>query len=281
IKLSFDKAVFRRMFQYALPLVIVGVAGVINQLIDRFLVKELLPGSLVENLSQSGIYNACVKIAVLMLLFTTAFNYAAEPFFFKNADRKDAQLIYAKVGQAFAIVGSIVFLVISLYIDIFQYLIGRDFREGLGIVPILLMAYLFLGLYYNFSIWYKLKDKTHYGAMIASAGAVITLLLNFILVPEIGYYGSSIASLACFAAMCAMAIYFGRKFYPIPYPLLSMGKNILLAVILYGISFGLGTKIDNTILLLLSNTILLVIFIVFILKSQRNLIQELLGIKTS
>ena len=152
IKLRFDRLLWRRMILYALPLVIVGIAAVVNQLIGIPMLIEFLPGSIEENHDQAGIYSAAAKIAVLMNLFTQAFNYAAEPFFFRNAERSDSKYIYAQVGQAFAIVGSLVFLGIMLYLDIIQFFLGKDFRTGLGVVPLLLLAYLFLGLYYNFSI---------------------------------------------------------------------------------------------------------------------------------
>ncbi len=189
INWQFDRALWYKMMGYALPLVVVGLSGMINQLADRFFIKALLPGNLEENLDQLGVYNACIKIAVLMNLFTQAFKYAAEPFFFNHADRSDARSLYAQIGQAFTLVGAVAFLGIQLYLDYIQYLIGSDYREGLGIVPITLMAYLFLGIYYNFSAWYKLTDQTHIGAYISVGGAVVTIILNVLLLPRMAMRG--------------------------------------------------------------------------------------------
>ncbi len=257
VQFSFER--WKRMLRYALPLVIVGVAGVVNQLLDRFLLKEWLPGTLDERLDQVGIYNGCVKLAILMNLFIQAFNYAAEPFFFKNAERSNTREIYAEVAQAFALVGSLVFLGIVLYLDLVQYLIGRDYREGLGVVPILLLAYFFLGLYYNFSIWYKVTDRTHIGAWISVCGACITLAVNYLLIPRVGYYGSALAALGCYGFMAAASLLVGRKHYPVPYPLKRIGLYVGVALGGYALSLwlrplagdGLGHLVGlNTLLLL-------------------------------
>ncbi|MEL6926899.1 MAG: oligosaccharide flippase family protein, partial [Bacteroidota bacterium] len=170
-KINFDKQLWKQMLRYAWPLVIVTVAGIINQFFAIILQKNLLGGSLDDNLATAGVYNAALKVAVLMTLFATAFNTAAEPFFFNQAKRSDSRLIYAQAAQAFTMAASIVLLGILLYLDVLQYLVGKNFREGLVLVPILLVANLCLGLYYNFSIWYKLTDKTIFGAYISVAAA--------------------------------------------------------------------------------------------------------------
>ncbi|MEL6865950.1 MAG: polysaccharide biosynthesis C-terminal domain-containing protein, partial [Bacteroidota bacterium] len=236
IKWRFDRTLWRKMLTYALPLVIAGIAAVINQLINLPLLKNLLPYSLEENLQQVGIYSACYKLAILMNLFIQAFNYAAEPFFFRHSQREDARNIYGRVGQAFALVGSLVFLGIMLYLDIVALFIGQAFRAGLGIVPILLLAFWCLGLFYNFSIWFKLKDRTIFGAYIAIGGAVITLVLNILLIPQIGYMGSAWAALACYAFMAAASYWTGQRYYPIAYPIGRMFLYIGLALAIYGIS---------------------------------------------
>lgn len=248
IKLAFDRALWLKMIRYAMPLVVVGIAGMINQLADRYLLKELLPGTLEENLIQLGIYNACIKIAVLMSLFIQAFRYAAEPFFFSHSEHKDARKIYAQVGQAFALVGSIGFLVIMLYLDFFKHLIASTYWEGLKIVPVLLLAYLFLGLYYSLSVWYKLTDKTHLGAYISLIGAVITLSLNFILIPKMGYMGAAWAAFSCFGVMMVVSYGMGQRYYAVPYPVGRMVGYVVLAVTIYGISYGVGVSIEMEIL---------------------------------
>ncbi|NUN99988.1 MAG: oligosaccharide flippase family protein [Saprospiraceae bacterium] len=265
---QFDRALWFKMMKYALPLVIVGASGMINQLADRFLIKSLLPGTLEENLDQLGVYNACIKIAVLMNLFTQAFKYAAEPFFFNQANRNDARHLYAQVGQAFTMVGATAFLGILLYLDYFQLLIGSDFREGLGIVPITLMAYLFLGIYYNFSTWYKLTDQTHIGAYISVGGALVTLILNFLLLPRIGYAGAAWASLACFGFMMVAGYLIGQRHYPIPYPIGRMALYILLAVGIY--LFGEATKAENQILRTAINTGWMVFYLLLLYAMERR-----------
>ena len=277
IQLQFDGALFRRMLRYAWPLIIVGIAGVINQLLDRYLLKEWLPGDLASNLTQVGIYNGCVKLAVLMNLFTQAFNYAAEPFFFRHADRQDSRLVYAQVAQAFALVGSLVFLGIMLYIDIVKLMIAEDYWEGLRVVPILLIAYLSLGLYYNFSIWYKLTDHTKIGAGIALAGAAVTLLVNYLLIPKIGYMGSAWAALSCYGLMCALSYWIGRKHYPVPYPIGRILSYVLGAVAVYMLSNSLRPTLARSFWSILAvNTTLLLSYVATIVVFEGRNIREML-----
>lgn len=284
IKLQFDKKLMRKILAYSMPLVIVGFASVINELLDRTLLKWLLPGTLDENMAELGVYSACYKLAMLMTLFTQAFNYAAEPFFFSNADRKDAKKTYAQVAQVFTIVGALGFLGITLYIDIFKHFIGSEFRDGLVIVPILLMANLALGLYYNFAIWYKLKDKTNIGALIAIGGALITLVLNIWWIPKIGYVGSAWATLICYASMAAAAYLVGRKYYPVPYPILKIMLYIVLALVVYQVSmvvqssFAIGA---GTLSLYAVNTVLLLAFISIIFRMDLDLFRSIIKGGTS
>lgn len=279
LKLRFDATLWKQMIKYAWPLIIAGFAGIVNQLIGIPMIKELASSDIDYNLQQAGIYSAAAKLAVLMNLFTQAFNYAAEPFFFRNASREDSVYIYAQVGQAFALVGSLAFLGIMLYIDIIQYFLGDDFREGIGVVPILLLAYLFLGLFYNFSIWYKLADRTIIGGMIALGGSAITLSINYFLIPNptIGYYGPAWAALACYSFMALTSYWTGQRYYPIHYPLGRILLYIILAVGTYLFSVwlqnflpgGLGTR-------LLVNTGLLLIYLSGIGVLERRLIRRIL-----
>ena len=258
IKWQFDKVLWRKMALYAAPLVIVGIAGVINQLIGIPMIKELASEDLEYNKKLMGIYSAAAKLAVLMNLFTQAFNYAAEPFFFRNASRSDKGEIYAQVGQAFALVGSLAFLLIMLYLDVIQYFLGAAFREGLGVVPFLLIAYLFLGLYYNFSIWYKLADRTIIGGYIATVGAVITLSLNYWLIPQVSYYGPALSAVACYGFMALASYWTGQRYYPIHYPVGRIMTYILSAVGVYLISLWLAKQWDLPTLVV--NTGLLVLW---------------------
>jgi len=277
IRLVFDRSLWREMVRYAWPLLIAGMAAVVNQLIGNPMLKFLASGDIDANLRQVGIFGAAAKLAVIMNLFTTAFNYAAEPFFFRNANRDDSQTIYAQVGQGFAFVGSIVFLGIVLYIDLIQYFLGRDFREGLGIVPILLLANLCLGLYYNFSIWFKLSDQTRFGGYIAVIGAIITIGLNFLLIPRIGYYGPAWAALACYGFMALASYVTGQRYYPIYYPMGRIFAYIGLAVGGYLLSQAARPWLDGQLApTLLVNTGILLLYLLLLLWIERRQLQQLL-----
>lgn len=276
IKLKFDKALFKMMLSYSWPLVIVGLAAAVNQQLNIPLVKFLATDN--EEIAKVvlGEYSACFKIAMLMSLAIQAFNYAAEPFFFRNMNRKDARNVYAEVGQAFALTGSFIFLGIALYLDILKYLIRNpDYWIALGVVPVLSLAFFFLGLYYNFSIWFKLRDKTIYGAYISVSGAVLTLILNFILIPKYGYYGAAYSALGCYVFMTTASYLTGKQHYPIPYPIKKMILYIVAAIIVYLISDQLFNQFQyiNTIKLLV-NTGLFLCYCIFIAVVEREVISR-------
>lgn len=212
-----DRELLKRMMRYSLPMVVIGFAGIINEMLDRAILKYLLPYDNETNMAQLGIYGACYKLAVLMTLFIQAFRYAAEPFFFAQARQENSKQIYADVMKYFVIVCVFVFLLVMLYLPWIQLFIGKEYRVGLPVVPILLMANLFLGIYVNLSIWYKLTDRTLTGAWVSIAGAVLTILLNVLLVPTIGYMGSAWATLACYVGMALVSYILGQKFYPVDY----------------------------------------------------------------
>lgn len=233
-KFQFDAAIWKNMLAYSSPLIIAGLAGITNEMLDRVLLKHLLPFSLEENERQLGIYSASYKLAVFMALFTQAFRYAAEPFFFQHAKNLKAPDLYAAVGKYFVITGLLAFLVITLYLDIFQLLLRREgYREGLDVVPILLMANLFLGLYYNLSVWYKLTDKTIMATWIGLGGALITIVLNVWWIPIFGYMGSAWATFICYALMSTASYFIGKNHYRLPYEWTSIGLYALVAVGLY------------------------------------------------
>jgi len=258
---KFDFTLWKRMMLYAMPLILVGMSGVINRQLDRIFLAKWLPDPETAS-SLTGIYGAGVKVAVLMSLFITAFNYAAEPFFFRNANRDDAKPIYAKIAHAFSIVGSVAFLGIVLYIDLVQILIGKDFRDGLVVVPYLLLAYFALGLFYNFSIWYKLKDKTHIGAWIAIAGAIITIGINYFFIPKIGIMAPAYAGLICYFFMAATSYIIGKKHYPIDYPIGKMLTYILIAVGIYALSEWIRPQLGGDVWKTLGvNTLLMFTFL--------------------
>lgn len=239
IRYRFDPGLLRQMVTYAFPLLIVGLAGMVNEVSDKILLKYLVvpppgtedPGQYA--MRQVGIYGANFKMAVLMTLFIQMFRFAAEPFFFAQAKNENPQKIYADVMKYFVVFCLLIFLAVTLYIDIFQYFIGKDFREGLHIVPIILMANLLLGVFYNQSIWYKLNNLTRYGAYIAVMGAVITLVANLVMVPRIGYEGSAWGHFLCYISMVLVSYFFGQKFYPIPYDLKTIALYMSVALGLY------------------------------------------------
>ena len=230
---GFDRDLFIRMLCYSTPMVVIGFAGIINEMLDRALLKYLLPYDGQTNLRMLGIYSACYKLSILMSLFIQAFRYAAEPFFFAYADKSDARKIYAQVLKFFVIFCVFIFLLVTLFIDFFKYFVGEEYRSGLDVVPILLMANLCLGLYVNLSIWYKLTDRTLMGAFVSLFGAGLTILLNLWWIPILGYKGSAWATLICYASMAVLSYLLGRKYYPVDYDVKRVLGYISLGLGLY------------------------------------------------
>lgn len=229
----FDAALFRRLLRYSAPMVVIGLAGIVNEMLDRAALKYLLPYDEETNMAQLGIYSACYKLSILMMLFIQAFRYAGEPFFFSYAKERDAREIYALVLNGFVIFCVFIFLLVTLYLDLFQYFVGAPYREGLHVVPVLLIANLLLGVYVNLSIWYKLTDRTLMGAGVALIGAGITIAMLWLLIPRFGYEGAAWAHLACYGAMVAISYALGRRYYPVPYDLTRLAGWIALGLALY------------------------------------------------
>ena len=230
---EFDLKLLGRMLRYSAPLIVVGFAGMVNDNLDRTILKHLLPYSPDQNDVLLGIYGANAKLSVFMVLVIQAFRYAAEPFFFLQSKQSDAKATYAEVMKYFVILGLMIFLFVCLYIDVFKYFVGRKgslYHTGLGLVPILLMANLFLGIFYNLSIWYKLKDKTNLGAYISILGAIITIAVNFIFIPRFGYFTSAWAKLACYVTMVGVSYFMGQRIYRVDYPVKRLALYFSLAV---------------------------------------------------
>lgn len=230
---GFDGMLFKKMLRYSMPMVVIGFAGIINEMLDRALLKYLLPYDAQTNMAMLGIYSACYKLSILMSLFIQAFRFAAEPFFFSYADKNDARDIYAKVLKFFVIFCVFIFLLVTLFIDFFKYFVGAAFREGLDVVPILLLANLFLGIYVNLSIWYKLTDRTLMGAVVSLMGAALTIALNILWIPDYGYIGSAWATLICYASMALISYLLGRHYYPVAYDLKRIIGYILLGLLIF------------------------------------------------
>ncbi len=266
-RFSFDKKIWKKMMLYALPLLIMGLSGNINETLDRILLKYLLPGTIEENLQQLGVYGACYKLSILMTIFIQAFRYAAEPFFFSHHKEKNAQETYARVMLYFIIVCSIIFLGVMLNISWIQYFLGSSFREGLHVVPVLLAANLMLGVFFNLSIWYKLTDKTQYGAWLSIFGAFLTIVLNIWWIPIFGYTGSAWATLICYASMCIISYFIGQKYYYINYPLLKILFYLFFAFFLFFITQQI--PYTNHIISILINNLFIALYLAVVWLVER------------
>ena len=259
---GFDATLFGRMIRYSLPMVIIGLAGIVNEMLDRAALKYLLPYDNETNMAQLGIYSACYKLSILMTLFIQAFRYAGEPFFFAHAKESNARNTYALVLTWFVIFCVFIFLLVTLFLDIFQYFVGSAYREGLHVVPVLLLANLLLGVYVNLSIWYKLTDRTLMGAYVSVAGAVITVILLVTLVPRWGFAGAAWAHLACYGFMVTASYLLGRRFYPVPYDLWRVGGYVALGLAIYGASRLMVERLDVD--PLAAGTVLMALFLALV-----------------
>jgi len=267
IRYGFDFSMWKRMMNYSLPLLIVGFGGMTNETMDRILIKYLLPSGIAE--TQVGIYGACYKISILMTLFVMAFRYAAEPFFFARQKDKDAHSLYGKVMKYFVIFCLIIFLGTTLNISWIKYFVGKEYRSGLAVVPILLLANLFLGMYFNLSIWFKLTGKTRFGMWITLFGAAITLILNFAWIPSSnvyvgGYMGSAWATFICYGMMMVLSYFIGQKYYHVDYDVVRILGYLFLAIALFFVGKYLFSA-PGTVNLLLNNSLILVYLAVVIL----------------
>jgi len=242
LRAGFDVKLWKKMLSYTWPILIVSIAGIVPVSLDKILFPHLFSNA-DEAMTYLGIYGANAKIAVIMVLFIQTFRYAADPFFFGEASNKDAQKTYALVMKWFVISGSFIFLGTMLFIDLIQYFIGSSYREGLGIVPILLMANLMLGIYYNLSFWYKLTDKTIYGAWFSLSGAIIAIAANIILIPIWGIYGAAWSVFFAYLAPTILSYFFGRKYFPIPYQVMKIIFYPVAALVVYALSVYFNTSI--------------------------------------
>ena len=270
IGFSLDRAIWKRMIRYAMPILLAGIAFSINEALDKILLKYLLPPDIAD--SEVGVYAACYKLGVFMTLFATAFRLGVEPFFFKQAEEKNAPIVYATVTKYFTLLGSLIFLAVMVYIDVFKAILITDesYWVAMGIVPIILLANLFLGIYHNLSVWYKITDNTKVGAYISIIGALLTIVGNYILIPHLSYYGSALATLLAYGGMMLLSYLFGQKYYPIPYPI----KEILLYLLISTAFSFLAFYIFGGSLLL--GTVLLVLYAGLLLFMERDLVQQLI-----
>ncbi|MFN3997722.1 lipopolysaccharide biosynthesis protein [Algoriphagus sp.] len=266
-RFSLDKEILQPMWKYAIPLLFMGLAGVTNELVSRLSFEYLLPENFYPGLNTreaAGIFGTSIKLAILMNLVIQAFKYAAEPFFFGKSTDKNSPQLYAQVMHAFIIFCSVLMIAISVNLDLVAYLFPKDegYDSAFYIVPVLLMGYLLLGIYFNLSIWFKITDKTKYSFYITLVGAMVSLIVVFTLVPILGYLGGALSTLFCYLVMTVLCYYFGQKHFPIPY---QTGKGVLYLLIAFGFSYvGFYLKIDSLILGFLAKNSLILLFIIII-----------------
>ena len=277
-KFSFDFKLWYRMLGYTWPLLIVAISGSINLSLDKILLPRLLPeGS--DVMAQVGIYGACYKVSIIMSLFVQTFRYAADPFFFSESSKNDSRKLFADVFNYFTIAVSLIFLFTMMYIDIVIRFIGVAYREGAGVIPVLLMGNLFLGIYYTLSIWYKLTNQTIYGAVLSAIGAILSVVLNILFIPSFGYYGSAWAAFVAYTVMMVMSYFLGQKYFPVPYNLRKFFIYAGLPVVFYLI--GNYLQIQNLYFRLFFNTVLVISYLVFVIYYEKLNLQKLIFKKRS
>jgi len=274
LKLSwhFNKGLWKRMMVYALPVMVAGVAFAINETFDKILLDYLLPAVKAEK--DVGAYGACYKLALFMTLFATAFRLGIEPFFFSHAKNENAPQTYALITKYFVIFGSAILLCVVVFADVLKILFIRseEYWEAMSVVPLIILANFFLGIYHNLSVWYKLSDKTKMGAYISIIGAAVTLVLNFVLIQYISYVGSAIATICAYGTMMLISYRLGNKYYPIPYDMKRIGLYLGLSIVLSGLSFYVTIFRETFIFGVLS----IIAFMVILYKGEKETLQRIL-----
>ena len=257
------------MLKYSLPIMLAGIAFTVNEVFDRILLDRLLPQDIAK--AEIGKYSACYKLAVFMTLFGTAFRLGVEPFFFSHANTENPKKAYAQITNYFVIMGSLIFLGVMVFIDPLKRLLVRDaaFWDAMDVVPIILLASFCLGIYHNLSVWYKVTDRTRFGAYISSVGAALTLAINFVFIPKAGYMASAWATLAAYGSMMALSYYFGRKYYPIPYNMRKIVFYLSVSLVFSILSFYVFNR--N----LIAGSILLLLFLGLVYKMEGDKLRSI------
>ena len=267
---GWDKQLCRRMLAYSLPLLVLGIAGILNQVADKIIFPFVYPDA-AEAKVQLGIYGAASKIAMVMAMFTQAFRYAYEPFVFGKSRDKDSRQMYADAMKFFIIFTLLAFLAVIFYLDILKYLIGRDYWEGLRVVPIVMAAEIFMGVYFNLSFWYKLIDETRWGAYFSLTGCAVLVLINVLLIPYYSYMACAWAGFAGYGVAMLLSYFVGQRRYPIGYDLKAIGGYLLLMFLLWGAAEVV--EIENLWLRMGYRTLLLLLFVMYIVKKDLPLRQ--------
>ena len=259
-----DRQMLKSMMNYSWPLLILGVAGILNLHADKIIYTYLVPGQ--QGIEELGVYGACVKVAAIMAMLMQAFRYAYEPFVFGNSKEKDSKELYAKAMKYFIVIALIAFLVVVFYMDIMRYIISPSYWDGLAVVPIVMAAEIFMGIYSNLSFWYKLNDETYWGAIFSFIGCAILFAVNFIFVPRYGYMACAWASFAGYFAAMLLSYIVGQKRNAIGYDMKSIIKYIVLFAAVYGIS--ILNPIENSIARMACNTVLLIVYVGYFIKKD-------------
>ena len=277
LRFGIDRDLLKQMLKYTWPILLLGLAGILNQVADKIVFKKIVPG--LEGEEQLGIYGACVKIAMIMAMITQAFRYAYEPFVFggkRDAADKESQ---AKVMKYFIIFTLLAFLAVVMYMPLLQYLVGEDYREGLRVIPIVMMAEIFMGIYFNLSFWYKLIDQTWWGAIFSAIGCAVLLAINFIFVPKYSYMACAWGGFAGYGTCMVLSYFVGQKKAPIPYNLKSAFIYFALAIGLFFVQKCI--HFESTAWTLIVNTALLLIFFAFICWMEKDLMKGVINIVNS
>lgn len=274
IKWHFDVDLWKRMMRYGLPILVAGIAFAINEQFDKILLGKLLPKNIAD--SEVGVYAACYKLGLFMVLFRTAYTLGIEPFFFSHADKENATQTYATVTKYFVIFGSFIMLAVIVFADLFKLIMIRDssYWDAMKVVPLIILANFFLGIYTNLSVWYKLLDKTYIGAWISIVGAIVTLVLNFLLIPKFSYMGSAIATIAAYGSMMLISYFMGQKHYPIPYDKKKIGGYLSLSIAFSIASFYFFR--ENYFI----GVTLLILFLYFIYYNEKETLQRIMKRKS-
>jgi O-antigen/teichoic acid export membrane protein len=266
IRWTFDFSLWWKMMKYGFPVLIAGIAFAVNETFDRIILEWMSPKE--TSMQIVGAYSACYKLALFMTLFATAFRLGIEPFFFTQSKNEDAPNTYAIITKYYIIFGSVILLTVIVFADILKLVLIKnpDYWQAMKVVPLIILANLFLGIYHNLSVWYKLTDKTKIGAYISIVGAVVTLALNFYLIPIMSYYGSAIATLAAYGVMMLISYLLGKKYYPIPYDIKSISLYLFLSILLSAVSFYFFRENYYV------GVLLLFVFVYFVYRNEKQII---------
>lgn len=285
IKLSFDFPLWKEVMKYAAPLIIVGLGGMINDVLSRLIYRHVVDLPVQQANHEAGIFANIFRLALLTTIMIQAFRMAAEPFFFNQSQKENAPLTYARIMKFFVIACCFMFLTIGLFLDVFKWFFvtfsSKHWVEGFLAIPILAMGNIFLGIYYNLSIWYKLTNKNLYGAFITILGAAITIALNIILIPKWHYYGAAAATFFCYFFMMVSSYWLGKKYYPVPYQIKKLIGYLSIAALIYLCHMALIAFINNSLLFsILSGAALMIGFILIVGKAEKKEFSQMPFLRT-